>query len=175
MSRCAVLLPGIVYPTSAPLLHYAGAAARARGWDVVEQRELLGRRADDPFEWAIGKAEHALGEASDAEMVVVIGKSLGSAAAGLAAERGLPAVWQTPLLNDDRVIADLSRASAPALLVGSRDDETWDASRVPDNDALEVLELEGLDHMLEAPGDPIASLDALRTVTERTGEFLDRL
>jgi hypothetical protein len=175
MSRRVVLLPGAWYATSAPLLHYAGAAARARGWDVVEQRELLGRHSQDPIEWAIEKAERALEEASGAETVAVIGKSLGSAAAGLAADRRLPAVWQTPLLNDDRVVDGLERASAPALLVGSRADETWDATRIPDNDAIEVLELEGLDHFLEVPGDPIASIEALRAVTERTGAFLDRL
>jgi hypothetical protein len=175
MSGCAVLLPGAWYPTSAPLLHYAGAAARARGWDVVEQRELLGGHGGDPFAWAIDKAERALEEASGAEKVVVIGKSLGSAAAGLVADRALPAVWQTPLLNDDRVVEQLSRASAPTLLVGSPDDETWDGSRIPDNEAIEVLELQGLNHFLEVPGDPIASIEVLRQVTERTGEFLDRL
>jgi hypothetical protein len=175
MSRCAVLLPGAWYATSAPLLRYAGAAAKARGWEVVEQRELLGRHAEDPLEWAIEKAERALGQASGADLVAVIGKSLASAAAGLVAADGLPAVWLTPLLNEARVADELSRASAPTLLVGSRDDDTWDASRIPDNQAIEVLELEGLDHFLEVPGDPIASLEALRTVTERIGDFLDRL
>jgi hypothetical protein len=33
---------------------------------------------------------------------LVIGKSLGSHAAALTAEHGLPAVWLTPLLLDDR-------------------------------------------------------------------------
>jgi hypothetical protein len=175
MKRCAVLLPGAWYATSAPLLHYAGRAAQARGWEVVEQRELLARHAEDPFEWAIEKAENALSEAVRAEVVAVIGKSLASAAAGLVAAKGLPAVWLTPLLNEDRVVDDLARASAPTLLVGSRDDETWDASRIPENTAIEVLELESLDHFLEVPGDPIASLEALRTITERIGEVLDRL
>jgi hypothetical protein len=175
MRRCAILLPGAWYATSAPLLHYAGAAAKVRGWEVIEQRELLGRHSGDPFEWAIEKAEKALSEAVGADVVAVIGKSLASAAAGMVAANGLPAVWLTPLLNEDRVGDDLARTSAPTLLVGSRDDDTWDVSRIPDNEAIEVLELEGLDHFLEVPGDPIASLEALRTVTERIGEFLDRL
>jgi hypothetical protein len=38
-----------------------------------------------------------------------------------------------------------------------------------------VLELEGLDHSLQVPGDPLASLDVLRRVTERIGEFLGRI
>jgi hypothetical protein len=38
-----------------------------------------------------------------------------------------------------------------------------------------VLEFDGLDHSLEVDGDPLASLDVLRQVTERIGAFLDRL
>jgi hypothetical protein len=175
MTRCAILLPGAWYATSAPLLHFAGAAAKARGWEVIEQRELLGRHSGDPFEWAIEKAETALGEASGADQVAVIGKSLASAAAGMVAAHRLPAVWLTPLLNEDRVVDDLRLASTPTLLVGSRDDDTWNATNIPDNQVIEVLELEGLDHSLEVPGDPTASLEVLKTVTERIGQFLDRL
>ena len=45
----------------------------------------------------------------------MIGKSLASGAAGLVADRGVPAVWLTPLLNERRVVDDLSRAARPAL------------------------------------------------------------
>jgi hypothetical protein len=34
-----------------------------------------------------------------------------------------------------------------------------------------VRKLEGLDHALQVPGEPRASLDVLRRVTERIGEF----
>jgi hypothetical protein len=173
--RCAVLLPGAWYATSAPLLWFAREAAKARGWEIIEQKELLGRTAQDPFEWAVEKAELAIGEANDADKVVVIGKSLASAAAGLVAALRFPAVWLTPLLTDGRVVDNLERASAPALLVGSPADQTWDAARIPGNRHIEVFELEGLDHGLEVPGDPLASADMLKAVTGRVGEFLDRL
>jgi hypothetical protein len=175
MSRRVVLLPGAWYPTTAPLLWFARQAARSRGWEVVEQRELLDQGAGDPFEWAIDRAERVLEQAEGGDGVTVIGKSLASAAAGLAADRGLPAAWLTPLLTDERVTGPLARASAPTLLVGSPADETWDASRIPENQVLEVLELDGLDHGLEVPGDPLASADALKAVTQRVGGFLDRL
>jgi hypothetical protein len=175
MSRCLVLLPGAWYATSAPLLWYARHAAKSRGWEIVEQQELLGRTAQDPFEWAIEKAELAIGQASHADNVAVVGKSLASAAAGLVAALRFPAVWLTPLLTEDRVVDDLRRASAPTLLVGSRADQTWDASRIPDNTQIAVYELDGLDHGLEVPGDPLASADALKAVTERVLDFLDTL
>jgi pimeloyl-ACP methyl ester carboxylesterase len=175
MSRCMVLLPGAWYATSAPLLWYARHAAKSRGWEIVEQHDLLGRASQDPFEWAIEKAELTIGQAKGADKVAVVGKSLASAAAGLVASLRFPAVWLTPLLTDDRVVDDLRRASAPTLLVGSRADQTWDASRVPKNAQIEVYELDGLDHGLEVPGDPLASADMLKTVTQRVGDFLDGL
>jgi hypothetical protein len=112
-------------------------------------------------------------EAVEADLVVVIGKSLGSAAAPLVADSGLPAVWLTPLLTRPDVADALARASAPALAVGSPADPTWGEGDVPENPSLEVLELPGLDHSLQVSGDPLASLDVLRDVTARVGAFLD--
>jgi hypothetical protein len=45
---------------------------------------------------------------------------------------------------------------------------------VPAVAALEVLELPGLDHSLEAPGDVSVSLRALGTVTDAVAGFLAR-
>jgi hypothetical protein len=169
-SRCAVLLPGVRYFSQAPLLWFAREAAQARGWAVVEVDE---RAPDDqePFEWMRDQAQRALEAAAGAELVVVVGKSLGSAAAPMVSG---PAVWLTPLLIRPEVAQAIGSATAPALLVGSPDDPTWDRG-VPDNPALEALELPGLDHSLQVSGDPLASLDVLRTVTERVSAFFSRL
>jgi hypothetical protein len=59
--------------------------------------------------------------------------------------------------------------------VGSPADPTWEDGTVPDGGSLEVLALPGLDHSLQVAGDPLASLDVLRRVTERVGEFLARI
>jgi hypothetical protein len=91
------------------------------------------------------------------------------------AERGLAAVWLTPLLVRPDVVAALASSSAPALLVGSPADPTWSDGEQPGGDSVEVLELDGLDHSLQVQGDPLASLDILRQVTERIGAFLGRL
>jgi hypothetical protein len=171
--RCAVLLPGVRYFSQAPLLWFAREAAHARGWSALE----LSERAppdEEPFAWMLDRAERALG-ATEAGTVAVIGKSLASAAAPLVAERGLPAAWLTPLLIRPEVVSALGASSAPVLLVGSAADPTWANGELPRGDAVEVLELDGLDHSLQVEGDPLASLDVLRQVTERIGAFLDRL
>jgi hypothetical protein len=170
-SRCAVLLPGIRYFSQAPLLWFAREAAQADGWSVVEVDERA-PRDQEPFEWMRGQARRALEAASGAELVVVMGKSLGSVAVPMVSG---PAVWLTPLLNEPEIVDALASATAPTLLVGSPADPTWGDGRVPDNSALEVLELDGLDHSLQVSGDPLASLDVLRDVTERVGAFLARL
>jgi hypothetical protein len=169
-ARCAVLLPGVRYFSQAPLLWFAREAAQARGWSVVEVDERA--PADqEPFAWMREQAQRAL-DATDAELTVVVGKSLGSVAAPMVSG---PAVWLTPLLVRPEIVEALASASAPALLIGSRDDPIWSDGELPENPALEVLELDGLDHALQVKGDPLASLDVLRTVTDRTGAFLERV
>jgi hypothetical protein len=170
-ARCAVVLPGVAYFSQAPLLWFAREAAQARGWSVLEVTERA-PRGEEPFAWMGDRAARAL-DAAEAETVAVIGKSLASAAAPLVAERGLPAVWLTPLLNRPEVVRALEAGAAPALLVGTPADPTWGEGTVPCGP--EVLELEGLDHSLQVPGDPLASLDVLRWVTEGIGEFLRRI
>jgi hypothetical protein len=171
--RCAVVLPGVRYFSQAPLLWFAREAAQAGGWSVLELSERA--PADEqPFQWMRDRAKRAL-EAASADTVAVIGKSLGSAAAPLVAERALPAVWLTPLLIRPEVVAALDGSTAPALLVGSTADPTWANGEQPEGDGIEVLEFEGLDHSLQVEGDPLASLDVLRQVTERIRAFLDGL
>ena len=168
-ARRAVVLPGVRYFSQAPLLWFAREAAQARGWSVVEVDERA-PGDQEPFAWMREQAQRAL-DATDAELTVVVGKSLGSVAAPMVTG---PAVWLTPLLVRPEIVEALASASAPALLVGSNADPTWGDGQLPDNPALEVLELEGLDHSLQVKGDPLASLDVLRTVTERVCAFFDR-
>jgi hypothetical protein len=168
--RCVVVLPGMQYTTQAPLLWFAREVAAARGWSVLEVLDSLPEGAE-PFGWARDRARRALDHATSGE-VVVVGKSLASGAAGIVADRVLPAVWLTPLLDRPRVVDDLSRAARPALLIGGSADESWVPDALADSGLLQVVQLEGLDHSLQRPGHPAASLDALRAVAERIDRFL---
>lgn len=172
-SRRVVLLPGARYPTRAPLLWFAREIAVSRGYGALE---VLDEPAagDDPFAWVRDRATRALDHEPTA-LDVVIGKSLSSDVADLAVARGLPAVWLTPLLDRPTVVDALARARRPTLLIGSNADPTWRPERLARNPAVELLELDGLDHALQLPGDPQRSLRELRAVVKRIDRFLGAL
>jgi len=171
--RRVVLLPGARYPTRAPLLWFAREVAVARGYGVLEVLDAP-PAGEDPFAWIRDRARRALDHEPSARDVV-IGKSLASEVTDLVAERELPAIWLTPLLDRAGVVAGLARAAQPALLVGGTGDPTWRPEALPEHALLDVAELDGLDHSLQLPGDPEASLKALRTVVKRVERFLGAL
>jgi hypothetical protein len=172
--RRVVLLPGARYPTRAPLLWFAREVAVAHGFGVLEVLDEP-PAGEDPFAWVRDRAQRALDHAPPAELDVVIGKSLSSDVADLAADRGLSAVWLTPLLDRPGIVAALARTTRPTLLVGSTGDPTWNADAIPDNALLDRLELDGLDHGLQLPGDPQAGLAALKQVVKKLDRFLAAL
>jgi hypothetical protein len=171
--RRVVLLPGARYPTRAPLLWFAREVAVARGYGVLEVLDEPAPGAD-PFAWARDRALRAL-EHRPTALDVVIGKSLSSDVADIAADRGLPAIWLTPLLDRPNILAALARTARPTLLVGGTADPTWRPDALPDNVMLDRLQLDGLDHGLQLPGDPQASLNALRKVVRKVDRFLGAL
>ena len=171
--RRAILLPGARYPTRAPLLWFAREVAISRGFGVLEVLDEP-PSGEDPFAWVRDRAQRAL-EHQPAELDVVIGKSLSSDVADLAADRGLPAIWLTPLLDRPGIVAALARTTRPTLLVGGTADPTWLPNALPDNVMLDRLQLDDLDHGLQLPGDPQASLNALRKVVKKVDRFLGAL
>ena len=150
------------YPTRAPVLWFAREAALAQGWSALE---VLGEPGEnsEPVAWQRAAAEAAL-EAAGSEQTLVIGKSLATLLTGVVGDRGLPAVWLTPALTEAAVGEGLARARRPTVVIGGSADDFWRPQAIPDNPALEVIELPGLDHALQVPGDPLASLEPLRVV-----------
>jgi hypothetical protein len=171
--RVAVVLPGALYLPFAPLLWFAREVALARGWSVLEVWDEYRDRTEDPWRWVFERAEAALRHAGDAGRALVT-KSISSRAVTIAAEKGLAGIWLTPLLNDDDIAVGFEQLSAPALLVGGTADESWDGA-LAQRAGHEVLEIEGANHALQIEGDPLASIDALRRVTERMDVFVAEL
>ena len=105
---------------------------------------------------------------------LLIGKSLGTHAAALAAERQLPAVWLTPLLILEPVVAALRAATRPFLLVGGTADPAWDGKLARELSP-HVLEVVDADHGMQVPGPLANSAAVLGQVATAVEDFLDRV
>src|ERR1700753_2917926 len=113
--RVAILLPGMHYSTERPLLHFARAVFVKHGWTTREIRwsePAPERDGQDLCDWfarqrsfAEAHARRSL-ERETASRIALVGKSMGAFAAGVAADRGLPAIWLTPVLADSPLPAD---------------------------------------------------------------------
>jgi hypothetical protein len=176
--RSAVVAPGGGYSADGPLLMYARLAVQRRGghahpvtWEFSEGPDFRQqrRRVASQVESAVDEVTAATGAAP-----VVIGKSLGSLAAPVAADRGLAAVWFTPLLTDEPTVAALRRATGPCLLVGGTADRFWDG-RAARSLPAEVVEIDGADHAMFVPGRLAASAAALGQVITAVEDFLDHV
>jgi hypothetical protein len=176
MDRRAVIVPGRALGPHQPLLFYAAAALRAHGAavELVDWQppappdpaaiELVGRR-----DWVLAQLQTVLDRVP---APLLVGKSLATYAAALAAERGLSAVWYTPLLRDDLVVAALRASRAPFLLIGgTADTGAWDGALARSLTPY-VCEIPDADHLLMVPGGLPASAAVLGEVTAAVQRFL---
>ena len=122
--------------------------------------------------WVLPQAAKALAAATGD--VLLIGKSLGTHASVLAAERGLPAVWLTPVLTSDWVVDGLRRSTAPFLLVGGTADPLWDSALARELTPY-VLEVPEADHGMYVPGRLAESAAVLGQVATAVEDFLDQV
>jgi hypothetical protein len=172
-SREAIVLPGAAYGPSAPLLMYPSSAAQARGatirpvhWNDPARMSTL--QPDERGPWV----EPQVPTPTEGADTVLIGKSLGTFAASVAADRNLPAVWLTPVLTSDWVVSALKRSTAPFLLIGGTADELWD-STLARKLTQYVLEVEGADHGMYVPGPLAGAAAVLGQVVTAVEQFLD--
>lgn len=162
-----------------PLLAYANRAAEIRGAHVAPMswQPPRGESAADLGPWVTEQVSSVLDRiaaATPAAKPLLIGKSLGSHAAAVAAERRLPAIWITPLLRYPKVCGALEHASAPFLLVGGTADPAWDGQAARRLSGL-TLEIPGADHAMYVPGPVAASAAVLGQVTNAVEHFLDEV
>ena len=159
VARTAIALPGAML-AGMPVHAFAIQGALSRGWRVIQVWDEFLDRTKDPTEWTRVRLEAAFDYAAAADELLVIAKSLTTRAAGIVAERGLPAVWLTPLLNDPVCVEMLRARTAKALLIGGTDDPIWDGD-VARELSDDVVELEGADHGLARVRDVQAVADAV--------------
>lgn len=167
----AVLMPGRSYSPNHPLLYFSRSVLLAQGWSVEEVWWELEDLASE--EAVIKRARATLDKVADHNPLVV-GKSLGSLVLPYVVQRGWPAIWLTPLLNDPDLIAALKNVKGKTLLVGGTADDYWD-SNVAKASGQQVLELPGADHGLEISGDPLASVGLLKEIVAAMMLFVQSL
>lgn len=177
LERTAVVVPGRNFGPYVPQLFLPMVAAFRRGarpvtieWEHVSGVDALDR-ADVPGWVNRQVAPHLEGRAP--ESTLLIGKSLGSHAAASAADAAVPAIWVTPLLTNESVVAALRAMQAPFLLVGGTADPFWDGvlarSLTP-----YVCELPGADHGLFVDEPPLSrSVDNLGALADAAEAFID--
>jgi pimeloyl-ACP methyl ester carboxylesterase len=177
-SRSAILAPGGNSSVDVPVLMFAGLAVQRRGghahpivWELASSRDFTAQRqrVAVQVESAVDELTAATGAAP-----MVIGKSLGSLAAPLVADRGLAAVWFTPLLTDEPTVAALRRATGPCLLVGGTADPYWNGQTARSL-AADVVEIDGADHAMVMPGRLTESAAVLGQVIAAVEDFLDHV
>jgi len=168
--RRVLVLPGARYGAQLPGLHWPLRALALQGWQVWaaswDLSAIPGRAERRVIvETAIDLAIDEM--AGDPHLIVA--KSAGTLAAGWAADHSVPAVWTTPLLDDEECVGHIARASAPALLVAGSRDHTWDDTGA-ERAGKRVARIEGADHGWET-GDWRTELDALRQLTCAVEDF----
>lgn len=169
--RVAVLIPGRRYSPNHPLLYYARSVLETQGWSV---EEVWWEEEDFASEEAVIKKATRTLEKVAHNNPLVVGKSLGSLLLPYVVQRGWPAIWLTPLLNEPDLIAALKNAKAKTLLVGGTADDSWD-SDVAKASGQQVLELPGAHHGLEISGDPVASVELLKEIVAAMTLFVESL
>jgi len=179
MTRSSVIIPGRLFGPYQPLLFYAAMAVRARGGEVERidwnAAESLDEAASSEVrhDWVLDQVTPVLDRLGGRP--VLIGKSLATYAADLAAQRGLPAIWYTPLLLDERVVASLRASTAPFLLIGgTADTAAWDGALARSLTPY-VCEIPDANHGLMVPAGLAASAGVLGEVTTATERFLDEV
>jgi hypothetical protein len=173
----AVLVPGGNSSTDVPLLRYAGLAVERRGGRAHHIAWNAPVDWDSRHAFVAVRVTAALDEvaahAGDT-VPVLIGKSLASLAAPLAADRGLAAIWFTPLLTDEPTVAALRHSAAPCLLVGGTADPWWDGA-VARSITPHVVEVDEADHSMVVPGPVSASTTVLGQVMDAVELFLHQI
>lgn len=158
----AFVLPGGGYTVDHPVLFWSCQVLAQAGWDVVTMRwDATSVTTDDCQRFVETGADLLDMEHTQADRTLLVAKSLGSYAAAWASARSYPAIWLTPVMNDEFVAGALRTYAAPSLLVGGTADPLWSRpARRPHNQ--QILEIRDADHALQCEAGWRLSLDVLR-------------
>lgn len=168
-----VILPGLNYRVSLPLLFWNAAALADDHWNVIsvdwDSRGLDVRK--DP-QIGVELAKSGLEVASDftqGNIDLLLAKSMGSLATAQAIDMGCRVVALTPVF-DQRFAHCYPLVSNGVLAIGGTRDRAWD-STIATSRGYRIYEVEGANHSMEVPGKESASVAILRGIVQRVVEF----
>lgn len=175
-----VVLPGSAYPALGAAIRLPVLALEAAGAETAEigyPNDPDDDRSSEAFHR--GVAEQVRDATAGARRVTFVAKSLGTMALATLDKSDVgvalvDAIWLTPLFGEPVVRAGAIDHGWRSLLVAGGADRYHDASSheaVRNALGARSLLLEGADHALEVPGDPLATVDRLRQLTEAAVEF----
>ncbi|NIA67464.1 hypothetical protein HBA54_02560 [Pelagibius litoralis] len=189
-NELAVLLPGLRYRTSMPLLYYAGALMRDRGADILdvhfvydginafleasEEEQLAWIAADGRkvFETTVGLGRY--------DRITVIGKSLGTIAMGwsIPDEPGLSdaaLVWLTPSVLGTGLLERMRRCPQRSICILGTTDPGYSEDLLPalNWDGMTLAVVPGADHGFDRAEGVVASVEAVREAMEHLSAWVN--
>ncbi|MFI7547902.1 alpha/beta hydrolase [Actinoplanes sp. NPDC049599] len=172
-----ILIPGSLGTVQTTLLDLAWEALTDRRALIEEVTwttpEGLVEAGPEPFVRAcVAAALHRLKQRDPEARPVLIAKSLGTHASGLAADHELPAIWLTPLLHLPSVVAAITRNPAPQLLIGGTADASW-LPAAANSTGAQLLTIPDAGHSLRPPGNLRDFATALATIGTAIETFLN--
>ena len=178
----AIVLPGRGYGALGPAIRLPRLAVEQSGARVVEIEYPAVPDDDDPESWArlYASASEQVGAAISAarpSRVTFIAKSLGTivlANMALAVPVPAAAVWLTPIFGRADVRDGAVARGFPSLLVAGEADTFHSPARheeVASAVQARSLILPRADHLLEVPGDVMATVDGFRLLSETVLSF----
>lgn len=176
----AIVLPGRAYSPAHPLLEFGRQALLQWGWTVQQlwwDAPRTHQSVRETVAWVCEQARATIGAEQGATRILIMAKSLGTLAAPVAAEEGLPGIWFTPLCHEQTCLDGIRAAAAhdaPQLLVGGSADPEWDTALTSAR-RLEVVQMAGADHGLVVEGDTVRTVEAHLHVARAVDAFLARL
>lgn len=187
--KLGILFPGMGYSCDRPLLYYTTELLLARGYDVLQlwsNYETTGFEQLSQTEKTIriigdGQALLQAGQkAGRYGQLLLCGKSLGTLTMAFIMNadqelRKATTVWFTPLIHLPPVAQAIQAIEGPAFIAGSQADDTFASGPTEEINSLPnstTLVIDGADHSLEIPGDPLQSLVILNQVFERLSTLI---
>jgi len=170
----ALILPGLRYTGSMPLLYYSTRMLLNHGLNVLvidadyTRPTFQATPRLEQASWMVADAQAAL-EVGQSDQVnphlILIGKSIGTLTLAHLLNRGRvtlnASIWITPLLHHPNLVNAAMQCKDPALFVCGAADVTCDPStleHIRTNAAITTFIADGADHSLEVPDDVFRSL-----------------